>query len=152
MQAQAAKDVMQVFPDPTIFPAFSSQMRTTLADRQARTEALLASYTDTSDAAGEAYYKAHASQFASASGKDVAHILLKTKAQAQAVLDQLKGGASFATLAEKDSTDTDERRGQAGRSGMPQQRRVRRAVRDRGRRPRPSARRSGPCTRSSATT
>ena len=106
VQAQAAKDVVQVFPDPTIFPAFSSQMRTTLTDRQARTESLLASYTDTSDAAGQAYYKAHASQFACASGKDVAHILLKTQAEAQAVLDQLKGGASFATLAEKDSTDT----------------------------------------------
>ena len=41
-----------------------------------------------------------------ASGKDVAHILVATQAKAQSILDQIKAGTPFATLAEADSTDT----------------------------------------------
>jgi parvulin-like peptidyl-prolyl isomerase len=106
IQAQAAKDVVNIFPTADIYPAFDSKFRSTLADRQARTEALLASYTDTSDAAGQKYFKAHESEFACASGRNVAHILVKTQAEAQDIVNQLKAGASFATLAQKDSTDT----------------------------------------------
>ena len=106
IKAQAAKDVVNIFPTADIYPAFDSKFRSTLADRQARTEALLASYTDTSDAAGQKYFKAHESEFACASGRNVAHILVKTQAEAQGILDQLKAGASFATLAQQDSTDT----------------------------------------------
>ena len=105
VQAQAAKDVVQIFPAPTIFAAFSKQFQATLTDRQARSEALLASYTDVSDTAGQAYLRTHASQFACASGKDVAHILVATAAAAQGILAQLHAGASFATLAQQDSTD-----------------------------------------------
>jgi parvulin-like peptidyl-prolyl isomerase len=104
IQAQAAKDVVQLFPTPQIFPAFSRSYRATLTDREARTEALLASYANTSDAAGEAYFKAHVSQFCP-SGKEVSHILLKTQAGAQAVRDQLAAGASFAELAKTKSID-----------------------------------------------
>lgn len=93
------------FPDKTIFKTFSKKFISTMTDRTARTEALLASYTDTSDAAGQAYLQSHASQFACASGKDVAHILVKTQAAAQAIVDQLATGASFATLAKQNSTD-----------------------------------------------
>ena len=104
IQAQSAKDVVQLFPTPTIFPAFSRQYRAFLTDREARTEALLASYADTSDTAGEAFFKAHGAQFCP-SGKEVSHILLKTQAAAQGILDQLTAGASFTELAKTKSTD-----------------------------------------------
>jgi len=106
VQAQAAKDVVQNFPTADIFPAFDAKFKATLTDRQARGETLLASYIDTSDTAGQKYFDAHQSSFACASGKDVAHILVATQAEAQAILDQLKGGASFAQLAQTKSTDT----------------------------------------------
>lgn len=105
VSAQAAKDALNIFPSADIYPAFDSKFRATLADRQARTEAVLSSYTDTSDAAGQKYFNAHKSQFACASGKNVAHILVATQAKAQQLLDEIKGGASFATLAEQNSTD-----------------------------------------------
>jgi hypothetical protein len=105
-QTQAGKDVVQIFPTATVYPAFDAKFRATLTDRQARTEALLSSYTDTSDAAGQKYFDAHKSQFACASGKNVAHILVATQAKAQDLLNQLKAGASFATLAQQNSTDT----------------------------------------------
>lgn len=105
VQTQAAKDVVSSFPTADIFPAFNPKFRATLTDRQARSEALLASYIDTSDAAAQAYYRAHTSQFGCPSGRNVSHILVATKAAAQGIIDQLKGGASFATLAKQDSTD-----------------------------------------------
>jgi|tagenome__1003787_1003787.scaffolds.fasta_scaffold20984429_4 parvulin-like peptidyl-prolyl isomerase len=103
---QAKQDAVNLFPAADIFPAFDKKFQTVLADRQARTEALLASYTDTSDSAAQKYFDAHKDAFACASGRDVAHILVKTEAEAQAIIDQLKGGASFATLAQQKSTDT----------------------------------------------
>jgi parvulin-like peptidyl-prolyl isomerase len=105
IQAQAAKDVVNIFPTADIYPAFDSKFRSVLADRQARTEALLASYTDSSEAAGQKYFDAHKTQFACASGRDVAHILVPTEAEAQTILDQIRGGASFAELAQAKSTD-----------------------------------------------
>jgi parvulin-like peptidyl-prolyl isomerase len=106
INAQAAKDVVNIFPTAAIFPAFDAKFRATLTARQARTEALLASYTDTSDAAGQKYFDAHKSQFVCASGRNVAHILVASQAEAQDILNQLKAGASFAKLAQQDSTDT----------------------------------------------
>jgi peptidyl-prolyl cis-trans isomerase C len=103
MRTKAATDA--AFPDATIFKTFDSKFRATMTEGTARTESLLASYTDTSDAAGEAYLQSHSSQFACASGKDVSHIVVKTQAEAQAIVDQLAAGASFATLAKQDSTD-----------------------------------------------
>ena len=106
IKASAAKDVKQIFPAAGIYEAFDAKFRATLADRQARTEAVLGSYTDTSDAAGQKFFAEHASSFACASGKNVAHILVPTAAAAQAIIDQLKAGSSFATLAQQKSTDT----------------------------------------------
>ncbi len=104
--AQATKDVVQNFPTADIFPAFDKAFQKTLIDRQARGETLLASYIDTSDKAGEKYYNDHASTFACATGKNVAHILVSTEAVAQDLLTQIQSGASFATLAQTKSTDT----------------------------------------------
>jgi parvulin-like peptidyl-prolyl isomerase len=106
IQATAAKDVVNIFPTADIYPAFDAKFRAILADRQARTEALLASYTDVSQSAGQKYFDAHKSQFACASGRNIAHILVATQSAAQQLLDQLKAGASFATLAQQHSTDT----------------------------------------------
>ncbi len=105
-QKKAETDAARLFPDPNIFKAFDAKFRATMADRTARTSALLASYTDTSDAAGQAYFQSHAAQFGCASGKNVAHILVKTQAAAQAIMDQLAAGGSFATIATAQSTDT----------------------------------------------
>jgi hypothetical protein len=104
-RATAATSAKANFPSAAIFDAFSAPFRATLIDRQARSEALLASYTDTSDAAGEAYFRSNQSTFGCASGKNVAHILVATKTAAQAIVDQLAAGASFATLATQNSTD-----------------------------------------------
>jgi parvulin-like peptidyl-prolyl isomerase len=106
INAQAAKDVVNIFPSAAIFPAFDSKFQSTLTGRQARTEAVLASYTNTTDAAGQKYFAAHQAQFACASGRNVAHILVATQAKAQDILNQLRAGASFAKLAQQDSTDT----------------------------------------------
>jgi len=112
LSAQAAKDAVQTFPTADIYPAFDAQYRATLAGRQARVEAVFASYTDTSAAAGQKYFKQHQAQFSCASGKDVSHILVATQAAAQQILDQLQQtapaqqAATFATLAQQKSTDT----------------------------------------------
>jgi hypothetical protein len=107
IRTQAATDAPKLFPDESIFQAFDAKFRTMMIDRTARSEALLASYTDTSDAAGQAYFKAHAAQFGCATGKNVSHILVKTPEEAQSIEAQLAAGASFATLATQKSTDTD---------------------------------------------
>ena len=105
-RAQAAKDVVNTFPTPEIYPGFDSKFRDTLIDRQARSERVFESYSDTSEAAAKDFYEANKDKFACASGKNVAHILVTSQAAAQDVLNQVKGGASFATLAQAKSTDT----------------------------------------------
>jgi hypothetical protein len=114
IRSHAATNVVKAFPSPDIFPAFDAKFRATLTDRQARTEALLASYVDTSDAAGAAYFRAHESQFGCPSGREVAHILVATRAAAQGILDQLRAGGSFAELAQQ---STDPSGAQGGRLG-----------------------------------
>jgi hypothetical protein len=106
LRAQATKDAARFFPGETIFPAFSKKFRDTLIERQARSLAVAASYTHTSDTAGKAYFAAHQADFGCPSGRDVAHILVTTQTAAQAIVDQLAAGGSFETIAKEKSTDT----------------------------------------------
>src|SRR4051794_13440222 len=57
------------------------------------------------DSAISKYYTQNKSQYSQAESRDVRHILVKTKAQANDIYDQLKAGANFAALAKKYSTD-----------------------------------------------
>ncbi len=54
----------------------------------------------------QAFYKSNLSQFQTPEEYDLAHILVKTQAQANSILAQLQKGASFSDLAKKYSTDT----------------------------------------------
>jgi parvulin-like peptidyl-prolyl isomerase len=61
-----------------------------------------------SDDDAKKYYDDHKQQYTQAAvpqSRDVRHILVKSKAKADAVYQQLKGGADFAKLAQKDSID-----------------------------------------------
>jgi foldase protein PrsA len=57
------------------------------------------------DAEALAFYNKNKSQYEKPKSRDLSHILVKTKAQAEKIYNQLKKGASFATLAKKYSTD-----------------------------------------------
>jgi len=102
----AAANVKQIFPTPDAYDGFPAKFREDLLEREARREALITSYVHNSDADGRRYFAEHQSQFACASGKDVSHILVASRAAAQQILDQLRNGADFATLAKEKSTDT----------------------------------------------
>jgi foldase protein PrsA len=59
----------------------------------------------TDDAAVTKYYNENKAQYEVPESREVRHILVKTKAQANDLYDQLKAGADFATLAKKYSLD-----------------------------------------------
>src|SRR5215210_5924598 len=58
------------------------------------------------DADIEAYYEKNKAQYSQPESRDVRHILVKTKKQADDLYTQLEGGADFAALAKKFSEDT----------------------------------------------
>ena len=57
------------------------------------------------DKQAQDYYNKNKQQYVHPTSRDLAHILVKTKAKAQSIYNQLAAGASFATLAKKYSTD-----------------------------------------------
>ena len=59
-----------------------------------------------SDADVEAFYAKNAQQFSTPESREVRHILVKTKVQAEALAAELKAGGDFAKLARQHSTDT----------------------------------------------
>jgi parvulin-like peptidyl-prolyl isomerase len=52
------------------------------------------------------YYDKNKSSYEKPTSRDLAHILVKTKAKAEKIYQQLKNGADFGKLAEKNSTDS----------------------------------------------
>jgi peptidyl-prolyl cis-trans isomerase C len=96
----------QVFPSPDIFAAFDQAYREELIDREARREAVVSSFADISDTAGREYFDEHKAEFACASGKNVAHILVPSAAKARELLGELRGGGDFGKLAQENSTDS----------------------------------------------
>lgn len=91
-----------------VLDAFPKWFQDLLVGRQARVEALLASFTNedgfANDAAWAAANGAALSQ-ACPSGKVVSHLLVKTKAEADAARTRIVGGTDFATVAKEVSTD-----------------------------------------------
>jgi hypothetical protein len=96
----------QVFPSPDIFAAFDREYREVLIDREARRQTVVSSFADISDEAGRKYFDEHEAEFACASGKDVAHILVSSEAEAQEILGELRNGGDFGELAQERSTDS----------------------------------------------
>jgi parvulin-like peptidyl-prolyl isomerase len=58
------------------------------------------------DDAVEKYYNENKEQYSQPESRDVRHILVKTKAQAEDLVAQLENGGDFAALAKQHSTDT----------------------------------------------
>jgi foldase protein PrsA len=58
------------------------------------------------DADVQAYYNAHKADYTAPESREVRHILVKTRAKAESLYEQVKGGADFAKLARKNSLDT----------------------------------------------
>jgi parvulin-like peptidyl-prolyl isomerase len=62
--------------------------------------------TKVTDDAVEKYYNENKEQYSQPESRDVRHILVKTKAKADALAAQLENGGDFAALAKQHSTDT----------------------------------------------
>jgi foldase protein PrsA len=104
---QAQRQEEQNFGGKSTFDAFPKSFQDNVVGRDARLRAVLTSFAATpSLAEARRYFDAHKTEFGCASGKQVAHILVRDQATAQKLIDQLKTGASFATLAKQNSTDT----------------------------------------------
>jgi parvulin-like peptidyl-prolyl isomerase len=63
-------------------------------------------FAEVTDRQVEDYYNKNKSQYSQPESREVRHILVKTRAQADDIYNQLKAGADFAVLAKKYSQDT----------------------------------------------
>jgi parvulin-like peptidyl-prolyl isomerase len=96
----------QTFGTAKTFAAFPRWFRDRVLERDARIVALgRAVVKPPTEADGRAYFDQNKAQICP-SGKTVAHILVKTKAEADAIEAQLAAGGDFAALAKAQSTDT----------------------------------------------
>lgn len=80
-----------------------ARVRENLIDQAAY--AALTKNATVSEGAIKDYYNAHKSSYEIGTSRSVSHILLKTKAKAESIYQQLKSGADFAKLAKKYSVD-----------------------------------------------
>jgi foldase protein PrsA len=86
-EAQVRKDIRSQIISEKIFAEVTGKVKVT--DQQV-----------------EEYYNKNKSQYSQPESREVRHILVKTRAKADDIYNQLKGGADFATLAKKFSEDT----------------------------------------------
>ena len=86
-EAQVRKDIRSQIVSEKIFEEVTGKVKVT--DKQV-----------------EEYYDKNKAQYSQPESREVRHILVKTKAKADDIYDQLKGGADFAALAKKFSEDT----------------------------------------------
>jgi len=91
--------------DPGIAAAFPPWFRQRVLDRNARAVAVRAALSgvDFSDASLQKYFDAHKADF---SQNCLSHILVRTKAEADAAAARIKGGEDFAAVAKAVSIDT----------------------------------------------
>ncbi len=102
-----ASDLAQFKQQVAANPALAKFPKTfidSIIARAARLTVLRAALTTEPTAAD--IQKAYDAQYGCPTGKDVAHILVKTLAEANTLESQLASGAKFATLAKSKSTDT----------------------------------------------
>jgi len=115
VDAQVKKIIDQYFNgDEKKFLAAVKKQGSTVADvrqsislnvLQQKVTAKLTSGIKVTDAAALAYYNKNKSQYKHPTSRDLSHILVKSKAEAQKLYDQIAAGASFAALAKKNSID-----------------------------------------------
>ena len=86
-EAQVRKDIRSQIVSEKIFAEVTGKV--TVTDKQV-----------------EEYYAKNKSQYSQPESREVRHILVKTRAKADDIYDQLKAGADFAALAKKFSVDT----------------------------------------------
>jgi parvulin-like peptidyl-prolyl isomerase len=112
-RTRAQQGVYQSYGGEQLFKSFPKSLQNELLRQQELVEAVAAAVQNEiaptktpTEADARAYYNSHKAQLACASGKQVSHILVADQATANAILQQLNQGASFADLAKQHSTDT----------------------------------------------
>jgi parvulin-like peptidyl-prolyl isomerase len=101
----ATSQLASQFGKPEVANAFPKWFRERLVGRNARAVALRTALSgvDLSDQSVQKYFEDHKADF---SQNCLSHILVKTKAEADAVLGRLKAGEDFAAVAKQTSIDT----------------------------------------------
>jgi foldase protein PrsA len=115
VQKQFQQTKKQAFPKEADFQKFLKQSGMSMDDIlfRVRLDALsnklrqkiVSSKSDATDAQVKAYYNAHKSQFSTPEQRDIALVLTKDKAKAEAAKKALQSGQSFKTVAKKYSID-----------------------------------------------
>lgn len=108
---QARAQLESFFGGAEVFEAFPGDFRESLLERYGRLQALLADEGGGGEPPTEAdarrFYRENRGQIAGCeTGRNVAHILVRTRAEADDVLAELRGGAGFAEVAAERSIDT----------------------------------------------